>query len=398
MNEINKINKINNTNNTENLKTIEDKIANILQKSMNDWVDFYLITEEVKENKLYKPEFRSFTSWINHLAEINNNHVSVLWQRRKAGGVFKRYLDILEKYKNIENGNNNNNNNEEKIYEFKNDVKSFEDLKNTKVSPESIELCNKIAGGNEQVFSTLMDKALQGELNRDELRYAKWEIERIKTNKINEEEEKETEKEIDNYILEKYGNDNEDNEDNEDNNKETSNKFKTEELTNYICNQNNNFLEDLDDMLTKNNDEKHNEYDKFKNIIVKSLKEFPIGSSLTRHSRRADVAIAENQTLHGYELTENRFNLHGIEIKTSENDLKQDKKMGEYTEAFDYCWLYVTEDLKELALDLKPENWGLIIFLEDKNHDKLEIVELAERKDFPLNIEKSLRNFINKIL
>lgn len=390
INKINKINKINNTTNTENLKTIEDKISNILQKSMNDWVDFYLMTEEVKESKLYKPEFRSFTSWINHLAEENNNHVSVLWQRRKAGGVFKRYLDILEKYKNIEKDNN-----EEKIYEFKNEVRSFDDLKNTKVSPESIELCNKIAGGNEQVFSTLMDKALQGELNRDELRYAKWEIERIKANKINE-EEKETEKkkEIDNYILEKYGNDN----DNEDNNKETSNKFKTEELTNYICNQNNNFLEDLDDMLTKNNEEEHNEYDKFKNIIVKSLKEFPIGSSLTRHSRRADVAIAENQTLHGHELTENRFNLHGIEIKTSENDLKQDKKMGEYTEAFDYCWLYVTEDLKELALDLKPENWGLIIFLDNKNHDKLKIVELAERKDFPLNIEKSLRNFINKIL
>lgn len=390
------------TNETDDLEEIEDEIAVLLNKSISDWIDFYLLTQNAKENKLFKPKFKSYTAWINNLAETNNIHVSILWQRLKAGGVFKRYLDLKEKYKQLEEIEREN-----KKFVIDNEIDTFEDLKNLKVSPESIELCNKIAGGNDIVFNNLMNKTLKGELTREDLRYARWEVERIKENRLKdkeskelkEDEKEELDNEISDFILNKYVD--KSNKVDENELKNNVKDDKTLKLTNFITSYYNLdlFLNELDNLLIKRDEIELTKDDNFKETKTETYKEFPIGNSITRHSRRADVGIIENITLHGHELTDRRVNLHGIEIKTSENDLKQDKKMGEYTENFDFCWLYVTEELKDLALKLKPNNWGLLVFktLENGN-DCIEIVELAERKDYPLNIEKSLRNLINKIL
>lgn len=386
----------------EDIEVIEGEISDLLNKTKSDWIDFYLITQNVKENKLFKPNFNSYTSWINHVADTNKVHVSILWQRIKAGGVFERYLKVKEANKQNQKNQENQDN----------EINSFEDLKDIKVSPESIELCNKIAGGNDVVFNTLMNKVLNNELTRDDLRYAKWEVERIKANRKEDNKDHKDDKdnkdnknddEIDNYILNKYGN-------NHDQNNKTNKDNKTLELTNFIINHHNtrDFLRNLDKMIIERDDIELSDADNFKDIIIRTYKEFPIGNSITRHSRRSDALIIENITLHGHELTDRRVNLHGIEIKTDKNDLKQDKKMGEYSEAFDFCWLYVTEDLKDLALKLKPNNWGLLVFKTEIENDieddieyenkSIEIIEIAEKKECPLSIEKTLRNVVNKTL
>lgn len=51
-----------------NIKTIEEEIEKILIKDKRSWVRLFELIREVEIGTLWKPEHKSFTRWIRHLA------------------------------------------------------------------------------------------------------------------------------------------------------------------------------------------------------------------------------------------------------------------------------------------------------------------------------------------
>lgn len=45
----------------------------------------------VRDEKLYGSNYRSFTQWVNELADKNDYHQSTLWNRFNAGSVYEEY-------------------------------------------------------------------------------------------------------------------------------------------------------------------------------------------------------------------------------------------------------------------------------------------------------------------
>lgn len=369
--------------NKQNLKTIETEISVILKDSMKSWIDLYLLLEEVREGKLYEPEHRSFTAFVRHTADINGVHESILWQRSKAGKVYRRYQQIKE-----QQGTN---------------AKAIEELREAKVSPETLELCQKIAKDDNEVFANLIEKAVAGEVTRDSLRQA---YTTMRDKQITEAIEHSR----------SHRNDTE----GDSNIKGTNGMAKDEkELTGQNKSQNTSQNEQKDPLKTAEISLALDSKDwirKFAKIlgtdeiddndiynfsrsgtgIFRTLNEFPVTSLTTRYDRKVDKAVFETITLAGHFLRTYQICTHQIEIKVSKTDLMKDNKMQDYAQSFDFSWLCVPVELKDEALKVKPERFGLLIYDFDKK--TLAIEKTAQRQKDPLQIERTLRVGLNKLL
>lgn len=129
---------------------------------------------------------------------------------------------------------------------------------------------------------------------------------------------------------------------------------------------------------------------------IQCFSEFPLFTGTTRHSRRIDFLCVENMT------SENlwELNIHGIEIKVSEHDLLNDEKYTEYTEFVDYFYLAVPEELEEIALKNKFNGCGLIVISKDKENSNKFIAKVVEipTKLNPLRREDTLTSITLKLL
>lgn len=83
----------------------------------------YLLMTEVQERRLYTVNYRSYTKWVNHLADSLSIHVSTLWARLKAGKNYAEYAARATEQRRI--------------------VPKIEEID---VSPDSLNLCAKVAG------------------------------------------------------------------------------------------------------------------------------------------------------------------------------------------------------------------------------------------------------------
>lgn len=373
-NEKDKTEKINQ--NPESIEKIEDKISLILSDSMKSWVDLYLLLEKVRENKLYKPEHRSFTAFVRHVAETNNVHESILWQRRKAGKTYRRYQQIKE-----QQGKGS---------------KAIEELKESKVSPETLELCQKIAQKDNEVFTTLVEKAINGEVTRDSLRQAYTtmrdkEISETIRNDLRHRQDAEDDthaKGTQSMVNNKK--------EHTEQNESLKDPLKTAEIS--IALDSPDWIQKFAKILGTYAVDQADVYnfERSGTGIFRTISEFPVTSVTTRYDRKVDKAIFETITLAGHFLRTYQISTHQVEIKVSRADLKHDNKMQDYAQSFDYSWLCVPVELEQEALNVKPEKFGLLLY--DFNKKTISIAKTAQRQKDPISIERTLRIGLNRLL
>ena len=73
------------------LNEIEGQLSKYLAADKKNWIQTYLLMSEVQDKELYVVNYRSYTKWVNHLADSLSIHVSTLWARLKAGKNYAEY-------------------------------------------------------------------------------------------------------------------------------------------------------------------------------------------------------------------------------------------------------------------------------------------------------------------
>lgn len=213
-----------------------------------------------------------------------------------------------------------------------------------KVSADNFNLIEKIAGNNTDVADELIDKVLQGDMKRSDLKNA-WQT-------VKADREASGKKSVRVNAYDKEGID-----------------VKTETIT----------AADIVLALSRPNWLKKN-VDTYTDRHIQSkyrvLTEFAVQTGTSHHARRIDGLVMENLTV----AAEKAYNvhIHAVEIKVSKHDLLSDHKMQEYTDYADFFWIAVPVELKDDALSIMLPEWGLITIDEKK---ELHVIKKAELHD-----------------
>lgn len=325
------------------IREVEKQLEQIVSTDKQRWTHFYLLLKEVDENKLWEQEkgINSFTAWVKNFCVKNKVHESVIWARKKAGSAYETYRNI-QMAKGIE-------------------VAPIADIN---IAPESLVLVDKIAKNNHDISAELMEKALNGEMSRDDLREA---YKAVRANR-NKDRDRLMEKDKEIGVCVDIDRDVESNSDIK-NIKEfkelkeidkvgIDENVKEDIVAAEIVSALNSYT-----WLEVNKEVKRvrfvssQEQDKYRTFT-----EFPVYTSASKKSRRIDVLVVENLTT---ELNQ-KVHLHAIEIKVSKFDLINDKKYTEYTEFADFTWLAIPENLIEFALETKFSECGIIVIKKGK--------------------------------
>lgn len=288
------------------LTDIEKEISNCVNLDKSNWTQIYRLIEEVEREKLYveRPDTRSFTGWVNALAADLHVHVSLLWSRKKAGKVYEEYRQRAEEHGRV--------------------VPELEDIS---VSPDSLSLCEKVAGKNATEMDRLIDRVIDGELTREDLRQAARVRRgsssvaatptRTRHNRIDAADRTESDDRVTAY-----------------------------DVTLALRHSGSGWLQ------TKREDP-HFQH------VYQTFPEFRVDTGSSHYSRRIDVLVAETIT----ETERDHITLRGIEIKVDMQDLVNDHKMAEYTDFVDYFYICIPEgDVEMLAVakEISLEIWGIM--------------------------------------
>lgn len=327
------------------LAEIEAELVADLHYDQKSWIKFYLSMKKIEDNELYRPEHRSFTAWLKDFCIKNKIHESVVWNRKKAGKTYERFLTHKNKL-----------------------GESVADLSEINVSMDSLVLIDKIAKKAPELETELVQKALNKEMTRNDLRTA-YQI--IRGNR--DEERKKNIKELeDNHSKREY----------------SDPKVTAAQIVTALAND--------DSWLNSIRGVRDKDGKVFTKRIEFSPKyrcfnEFPVFTGTTSISRRIDVLVAENKAVEYHY----QINLHGLEIKVDKNDLLGDQKYTEYTEFVDYMWLVVPQDLVALTLEVAPKTIGIISY----NNKKEQLtVETTASVLNPLRRQESLTTIVLKTI
>ena len=305
----------------DTIDAIENELESILSSDKKSWVRIYELMDTVEREKLYSDQYSSYTKWVNALADKAKVHVSLLWNRKKAGRVYSAY--------------------EERAKERGRTVPSMNAIQ---VSADNFNLIEKIAGNNTDVADELIDKVLQGDMKRSDLKNA-WQT-------VKADREASGKKSVRVNAYDKEGIE-----------------FKTETITAadiVLALSRPNWLKNSVDTYT----------DRYTQSKYRVLTEFAVQTGTSHHARRIDALILENRTVEA----EKAYNvhIHAVEIKVSKHDLLSDHKMQEYTDYADFFWIAVPEELKADAESVMLNDWGLIT-IDDKK--ELHVIKKAELHD-----------------
>ena len=304
----------------DTIDAIENELETLLSADKKSWVRIYELMDSVEREKLYTDKFSSYTKWVNALADRAKVHVSLLWNRKKAGRVYAAY--------------------EERAKERGRTVPSMNAIQ---VSADNFNLIEKIAGNNTDVADELIDKVLQGDMKRSDLKNA-WQ-----TVKADREASGKKSVRVNGY--------------------DKGIDVKTETITAadiVLALSRRNWLINNVDTYT----------DRYTVSKYRVLTEFAVQTGTSHHARRIDALILENRTVEA----EKAYNvhIHAVEIKVSKHDLLSDHKMQEYTDYADFFWIAVPEELKADAESIMLNDWGLITIDEKK---ELHVIKKAELHD-----------------
>lgn len=301
------------------IREIENKLIIMVNNDKKNWVEFYLLMKEIEDNELWRDlGLNSFTAWVKSFCAQNKIHESIIWNRKKAGQLYLRYIEV-KKSKGIE----------------------VAPLKESTLSVDTLVLLDKISNKSEKLGADLMDKAINNQIRKIDLR---------ETYKAMRQQEANIKKEISQA-----------NSLNDENLKGVNSlyhfdKTKTsEEIANDVIISGNIItkLQKEQWLGIKKEGKKHfiSTYEQDKYELFTDFKIFePEKLSI-------EAVIAENLT------TYEKYNvyLHGIIIKTNKNDLMQSKFTNKkYENYFDFLWLAIPYGLLEIAQLVKLENMGLI--------------------------------------
>lgn len=324
MNEVEKEIEIITINKNGDFQEYEKELENLIKNDKNNWTKFYILMEKVEREELYKQRnFKSFTSWLKNFAIKNKVHESVLWNRKKAGKVYNEYQK-LQSQKGIE-------------------TKSIEDLD---VSMDSLVLLDKIQKKAPALAADLIDKTINKEVTRQDLRTAYKQIRDAEPPKkpgrkkqLTPEEQAQKESEF----IEKSAT--------------------ATRITQLL--KSSNWL--LGYEVTKKHFKISEQQDKYT-----ILPEFRVYTGTSTKSRRIDVLAVENVTV---DIKLHQLHAHGIEIKVDKHDLLNDHKYTEYAEFVHYLWLAVPRELVTLAEETAPPIVGIISVEEDETLVKVRDAE-----------------------
>ena len=255
-----------------NLKDAEKDLSKLVEVDKKNWTSIYLLLKEVEDKALYAGSYNSFTSWVKSFCIAHKVHESVIWNRKKAGKVYETYYN-LQQSKGIK----------------------VAPIEEAKVSADSLVLLDKINKYDKDTASKLVDKVINKEITKKDLREV---YKSIRPATVNN----------DPHI--KHIKTDED-------------KITSAKIISTLYN-----IEWLKAEKKRKPFRSSFEQDKYR-----CFTEFPVYTATTkRYSRRMDLLIAENITTDNiYEI-----NLHCIEVKVSKQDLINDNKYTEYAEFVDY--------------------------------------------------------------
>jgi hypothetical protein len=327
------------------LNKIEGQLSQYLAADKKNWIQTYLLMSEVQDKELYIVNYRSYTKWVNHLADSLSIHVSTLWSRLKAGKNYAEYASRAREQGRI--------------------VPQIEEID---VSPDSLNLCAKVAGKNATEMDKLVDQVLAGDLTRENLRQAAGgfvatsKFDCIQAKDRTEMAEKITAADI---ILAL----------------QSSDWLFEQDVTNPVWEK----------VITDPREPVKKTYIKEKYRI---FEEFPVNSGTSRHSRRLDALIVENISVPAR--ADNPVNLIGVEIKVDVNDLKNDCKMQEYTNFVDQFYLAISDekDIVNAALSTKLDSWGLLTVSKD---GQIKVLQTADKLPAIMR-DKTLNSLVLKLL
>lgn len=322
------------------LTEIEDELSGCVKSDTTTWVKIYRLMDKVEKEKLYISRgLRSYTAWVNGIATKMHVHVSLLWARKKAGRVYEEY--------------------QERQQAEGKEVPALERIDS--ISPDSLNLCEKVAGKNAVELDKLITEVAKGTLSREDLREAArakrtaaeasgLAVTRTRHNRLTAETRTETETKI--------------------------------------------TAADIVLALSKSSEwlNEHFVYHPYVDRAYKLLTEFGADTGTSRDIRRIDAAIFENLTTG----KNDDIAIRGIEIKVSCGDLKRDHKMAEYTDFCDYFYIAIPdgdEAILELAKSVALPEWGILLIDENR---KVKVSRDASRLK-PIFRDKSLSRALIRI-
>ena len=286
------------------LKQIEDRLSIYLSSDRRNWADTFKLMKRVRDEELYSNDYASFTQWVNALADRNHYHQSTLWNRFNAGNTYAEYAERKKKAGQ--------------------EVKEIEQVD---ISPDTIALVGTIAKDTKYA-DELMDKALEHDLSRQDLRDVNRQI-RNEHSRVSQgvDDQLETVK-VDNKKI----------------------SVTADMMVSALQN----------DTSWLDADHRHR-----KNDFYRGYPELTVHSGTSIHARRMDECILENLT--DEHALSNHVNIHCIENKVSKNDLIRDHKMGEYADYGDFFWLCIPKELLEVAEKYVAQGWGILIVDDNEN-------------------------------
>lgn len=295
----------------EDLRQIEAELTDVLDKEKRNWTKIYELMSRVEREKLYeqKENCRSFTQWVNMLAKDLHVHASGLWAKLKAGRTYAAYAERAEKRGMI--------------------AQRAEDVA---VSVDTINLCATIAGKSVERQDSLLDRAIRGELSRQDLREAA----RAKSAESARKYEKH-EKELSNSEKEEVQ-------------EQEENQQGITAADIIVALKSSSWIEYV---------EKSFERDEYITKVRKLYAEFPVYTGTSRSARRMDAVILENISAR----ERDEIVIRGVEIKVSVSDLMHDEKMTEYTDFCDLFYIAIPagdDELKKAVQAVMLPEWGLI--------------------------------------
>ena len=348
------------------LEDIERELRECIRADTANWTRIYSLMERVNTDGLYSPHFRSFSAWVNGMAESIGCHVSLLWARLKAGRSYAEY--------------------QKRAAAAGRSVPDIESLKN--VSPDSISLAQKVGGRDTAVVDHLMERVVAGDLTREDLRAAaatrsaaggyvsKSRFDRDDRDAGSDPDTSDTSGNLGDPDSAP------DTPDAPETKSESAAQTAAEIVLALRKSKNwiGSFSFDHDD----NHPPKY-----------RLLTEFPVDTGTSRYVRRIDALVIENETVNAHDSRNISLCMHGVEIKVSVHDLLDDHKMAEYVNFVDYFYIAVPDrnDMIEAAESIRLSEWGLLAV---KNAD----VRVVHPAAFQRGImrDKSLETAVLKLL
>ncbi|WP_417106303.1 hypothetical protein [Hominenteromicrobium sp.] len=338
----------------ENLNIIEKELDQLISDDKKSWIKIYRLLETVETQRLYTTNYRSFTAWINSLSTKLKIHVSVLWSRKKAGKIYSEYLS--------------------RAHAAGRSVTTLDDTAAPSIPPESINYIDKIAGSNTAVADDLMDKLLNGNLSRNQLKSA-WET--VKAGRaatgikprvnahdaykdaVSDATSTNNEKQITaaDIVL--------------------ALTTSSEWLSHIGIGTDASTASPIIPNLTNHRSDRP---DRHVTPKYRVMPEFAVRTGTSHFARRIDALVLENHTIEQLRDKNYELHLHAVEIKVDRHDLLGDHKMQEYCDFADFFWIAVPAVLEEDARSILAPGWGLLVITDDADSKRFSrSVRVAEK-------------------